>query len=182
MNIVKIICSLLLLCAVPFWAKAATPITTEMAEKYFSNCVSGAQKDGTMTAENQKRYCACTAMNMQKSMSQEDLSILSSPDKSIQRQSVNKILIDVNGPCMQYPIHDLINKKCMTDLKNEAICSCLSTRMGQFTKQQSQKMMPQILADNPEIFDPLTPIMESQEFQKTQQQIALYCATHPNQK
>jgi hypothetical protein len=153
-----------------------------MAEKYFNNCVTNTQKQGTLTTQNQQRYCACTAMNMQKSMTQEDLAMLSTPQNEAARLVLNKILVDVNGPCMQYPVHDLIENKCMTDLKNVAICNCLSNKMAQFTAQQSQKMMPKLLADNPNLFDPLTPIMESQEFQQTQQSIALSCATNPNQQ
>jgi hypothetical protein len=118
---------------------------------------------------------------MQQSMSQEDLTALSSKDKAVARLALNKVLLNVNGPCMQYPVHDLLQNKCMTDLKNPAICGCLSKKMGKYTAQQSQRMMPQILAQNPEIFDPLTPIMESQEFQQTQHSIALSCATNPNQ-
>ena len=156
-------------------------ITNDVTEKYFKNCLVGAEKQGTMTADNQKQYCACTALNMQKSMTQEDLKALSYQDEK-SRLVLNKILIDVNGPCMEYPVHDLIEKKCMADIKNPAICSCMSKKMGKFTAKQSQQMMPKLLADNPNLFDPLTPIMESQEFQQTQQSIALSCATNPNQQ
>jgi len=160
-------------------SNAATPITDIMAEKYFANCITGAQKEGTMTTNTQKKYCACTAMNMQKSMSQEDLKALTNHDDSA-RLALNKILLDVNGPCMEYPTHDLLNKKCMTDVKNESICSCLSNKMGLFMKNISKRMLPQILADNSNIFDPMTPIMESQEFITTKRQVALSCATNPN--
>lgn len=178
----KAICLLMLISIFPATSFAAgTPITNDMAQKYFNNCVAGAQKEGTMVPQNQQRFCACTAMNMQKTMTQEDLAALGAKDKTA-RMALNKVLINVNGPCMGFPVHDLIQKKCMTDLKNPAICGCLSNKMGQFTAAQSQKMMPEILARNPEIYDPLTPIMESQEFQQTQQSIALSCATNPNQQ
>lgn len=159
---------------------AGTAITGEMAEKYFANCVTNAQKDGTMTPDSQNKYCACTAMNMQKTMTQEDLSALSSKGDA-QRAALNKVLINVNGPCMQYPTHDLLNKKCMSDVKNPAICSCLSNKMGNFMKDISRRMLPTLLANDPNIFDPMTPIMESPEFVQTQQKIALSCATNPNQ-
>lgn len=162
-------------------ASAATPVTIEIANQYFANCVAGAKKEGTMQPQTQERYCACTALNMHKSLSQEDLATLNYQNEA-SRLVLNKILTEVNGPCMEYPVHDLIMKKCMTDLKNPAICECLSTKMGNFTAQQSRQMMPKLLAENPNLFDPLTPIMESQEFQQTQQQIALSCATNPNQK
>ena len=167
---------------VPSLSQASgTKITQDMAEKYFSNCVAGAEKEGTMSKENQSRYCACTAMNMQTSMTQEDLTALSSKGDAA-RAALNKVLISVNGPCMQYPTHDLIHNKCLTDVKNPAICSCLSGKMANFMKDISARMLPTLLANDPNIFDPLTPIMESPEFEQTQQKIALSCATNPNQK
>lgn len=36
-------------------ANAATPVTDAMAQKYFENCLAGAQKEGTMTAATQKK-------------------------------------------------------------------------------------------------------------------------------
>lgn len=178
---------LLLITAILFTANlpvasyaSSTAITGEMTEKYFANCVTSAQKDGTMSSETQKKYCACTAMNMQKSMTQEDLLALSSRGDA-QRPALNKLLLSVNGPCYEYPIHDMINNKCMTDVKNPGICSCLSNKMGTFMKDITARMLPNILANDPNIFDPMTPIMESPEFVQTQQKIALSCATNPNQ-
>lgn len=169
----------LLIASAPSYA-AGTPITNEMAEKYFANCVANAEKDGTMSKDSQNKYCACTAMNMQQSMTQQDLTALSSHGDTA-RAALNKVLISVNGPCMQYPTHDLLDNKCMADVKNSAICSCLSNKMGNFMKDISKRMLPALLANDPNIFDPMTPIMESPEFVQTQQKIALSCATNPNQ-
>lgn len=173
--------ALLFVANIPVASQAAgTPITGEMADKYFKNCVAGAQKDGTMSPETQKKYCACTAMNMQKSMTQEDLAALSSRGDTA-RAALNKVLISVNGPCYEYSTHDLINNKCMTDVKNPAICSCVSSKMANFMKDISARMLPSILQKDPNIFDPMTPIMESPEFVETQQKITFSCATNPNQ-
>lgn len=160
-------------------ASAGTPITDEIAKKYFDNCVMGAQKEGTMTPENQQRYCACTSLNMKQSMTQEDLAALSAQG-DVARAALNKVLTHVNGPCMQYPTHDLLHKKCMIDLKRADICSCVSNKMANFMKDISGRMLPQILASNPNVFDPMTPIMETPEFVKTEKEIALGCATNPN--
>jgi hypothetical protein len=143
--------SLIILIAAPTIGIAGTPITNEMADKYFGSCVELAKKEGTMTSENTKRYCACTAMNMQKSMAQEDLTDLSGTGVK-QRTALNKMLIDVNGPCMHYPVQDLLNNKCMIDVKNKQVCSCLSTKMGIYMAEISKKMMPELLADNPNLF------------------------------
>lgn len=159
---------------------AGTEITGEMAEKYFANCVANAEKEGTMSKDSQNKYCACTAMNMQKAMTQEDLSALSGRGDAA-RAALNKVLVSVNGPCMEYPTHDLIHNKCMADVKNAEVCSCLSNKMGHFMKAISARMLPTLLEKNPNIFDPMTPIMETPEFVETQQKIALSCATNPNQ-
>lgn len=181
MKKILLMTAILFVANIPAFAQTAgTPITGEMADKYFASCVTGAQKEGTMTPYTQKKYCACTAMNMQKTMTQEDLAALSSRGDTA-RAALNKVLISVNGPCMQYPTHDLLNKKCMADVKNPEICSCLSTKMAEFMKDISGRMLPSLLANNPNIFDPVTPIMETPEFVRTQQKIALSCATNPNQ-
>lgn len=158
---------------------AGTPVTDEIAKKYFDNCVAGAQQQGTMTPATQQRYCACTAINMKQKMTQEDLAALSAKG-DVARAALNKVLLDVNGPCMEYSTYDLINKKCMTDVKNAAICSCLSTKMGAYIKDVSGRMLPQLLAANPNAYDLVTPVMESPEVENTQRQIALQCATNPN--
>ncbi len=171
----------LFLFTLPSLGIAGTTITNEMADKYFSNCVEGAKKEGTMTTDGLNKYCACTAMNMQKSMTQEDLTDLSGTGQK-QRNALNKMLLDVNGPCMQYPVHDMLHKQCMADVKNSEICNCLSTKMGSFMADISKRMMPELLADNPNLYDPTTPILESQEFKVRQNQIALSCATNPTQQ
>jgi hypothetical protein len=171
---------LLVLCAVPIHAFAGTPLTDTMTSKYFDNCVNGLPKQNTMPQESGKRFCACTAMNMQRAMTQEDIQALSGQDQAA-RNAINKILIDVNGPCMEYPVHDMIQKECMTKLGNPNICNCLSNKMAIYTKQQTQTILPKLLAQNPNLYDTVTPIVESPEFQQAQQQIALSCATNPNQ-
>lgn len=159
-------------------AHADTPMTDELTNQYFENCLNGLQKDSTMTPNSKKAYCVCTSVNMKKSMTSEDLIALSEN----KRPALNKVLLDVNGPCMQYPVRDMIQKKCMTDLKNDAMCSCLSQKVGEYTKQEVQKKLPKILADNPDVYDTMSPIVDSPEFQQATQQMALSCATNPTQK
>ena len=89
MNILKIICAVILAFAFSFPAFADTPITDAVASAYFENCMQGLQKQDTMTPDTQKKYCACTALNMKKSMSQEDVVALSKNE----RAALNKVLI-----------------------------------------------------------------------------------------
>lgn len=159
-------------------AHADTGLTDKVTAQYFENCLGSLQKDNTMTAGSKKAYCACTSVNMKRSMTSEDLVALSEN----KRLALNKVLLYVNGPCMQYPVSEMLQKKCMTDLKNESMCSCLSQKVGKYTQQEVQKKLPQILADNPDVYDIISPIVNSPEFQQATQQMALSCATNPTQK
>ena len=171
--------TLLILSGLSTHAQAGTALTDDMTKKYFDNCVVGAQKEATMTPDNQNKFCACTAMNMQKSMTQEDVAALSSRGDT-QRNAVNIMLIKVNGPCLQYPTHDLLNNKCMTDLGKADVCSCVANKMAFFMKDISGRMLPKLLAENPNLFDTQTPILESPEFVETERKIVLACATNPH--
>lgn len=178
-NIMKIIvCMIILSPMLLASAHAATPLTNGMVNDYFKRCMQGVKKDGTMRPETQKPYCVCTALRMKTSMSQEDVAALSRND----RAALNKVLIDVNGPCMQYPVQDLIYSRCINSVKNQPACSCLSRKAGEYTKQEAQKKLPKLLADNPNLEDIMSPIINTPEFDRAQEQIAASCATNPNQK
>jgi len=163
-------------------AQAGTPITHDMAQRYFENCLKLAPiTTPDMKPETQKRYCACTAKTMMGTMSQEDLKALGSKDPITARTATNKVIVDVNAPCTRYPIHDMLQNKCMTDLGNAAICSCLSTKMAAYVETQSKALLAPILQKNPNIYDPTAPIVNSPEFQAMEKKIALGCATNPTQ-
>jgi len=161
-------------------ALAGTPITEESALKYYDNCLVNAEKDGTMGEESRKSYCFCTANQMKNTMSQEDLSAMGSKDPERARAAVNKVIVDVNTPCTQYPLHDKVYNQCMTTVGNEATCSCLSRNISAYIKEKSKEMMAKILRQNPNIYDPMGAIMETEDYKSAEQKIALDCATNPN--
>ncbi|HRK97410.1 MAG: hypothetical protein KDJ26_03840 [Alphaproteobacteria bacterium] len=157
-------------------ASAQTPITTEMTQKYYEQCLVNSKTEGTMTDQSRQTYCACTAENMKKNMVIEDLQAMQGQDQAA-RDAINKVLIDVNGPCMHVPLHDKVYTKCMTDVNKTSICQCLSKGISEYLSKQSQTLLKDILAKNPNIYDPMGALMDTQEYKTTEKRIALSCAT-----
>lgn len=157
-------------------AFAQTPIPDEMAQKYYQSCLSNSQKEGTMTKQSQDSFCRCTSKLMQQTMVVEDLVAMQGQDQAA-RDAINKILTDVNGPCMQYPVHDKVYKKCMSDVGKRGTCECLSGGIADYLSQQSQTLMRDLLNKNPNIIDPMGEIMSLPDYQKTERALALQCLT-----
>lgn len=156
---------------------SAGPITKEMGEQYYQNCLKGAATEGTMSPKSQDTFCKCTAEKMQDNMTTEDLQALSTTGDPA-RAALNKVLEFVQAPCLQAPVHDMIAKKCQADIGKPQVCSCLSQKMGEYTEQQAVELMGKILKQNPNIVDPMTAILDSEDFQTTQKSIALSCLTN----
>lgn len=152
-----------------------TPITNDMAVKYYDQCLTNSAKDGTMYEENAKAFCQCTAQNMKNRLSQEDLNLLQEQGQGA-RDVVNRILIYVNGPCMSYPINDLVLRKCINDIGNDKTCACLSKGISTYITSESQKLMAGILERDPNIADPLGAIMDSAAYKMQENKIAMQCA------
>jgi hypothetical protein len=158
-----------------------TPLTQDMAEKYFTNCLESSRAQGIMSETTAQNYCGCTAVEMKDNLSQEEVAGLNEK-MEVSRPVLNKVLIEVNGPCIHYPVKDLVHSKCMTDVGNSPVCQCVSEKISQFIKNISGRMLPEILKEDPNIFDPMGPIMESNEYKMRERQIVMSCATNPTQK
>ncbi len=156
-------------------AHASTPITGEMAQKYYQQCLVNSQQDGTMTVDSQKSFCTCTAQHMQKNMIVEELVAMKGQDQAA-RNAINKVITDVNGPCMHIPLHDKVYGKCMTEVKKHAICKCLASGISESLSSQTQGMMKNILATNPNIYDPMGELMNTSEYKNAEKQITYGCA------
>lgn len=175
----KFIMALFLLVLIAPPAHAGTPITETMALKYYDNCLVNAEKDGTMSEESRKSYCFCTANQMKNHLTQEDLAAMNSTDQIAARTVVNKILIDVNTPCTQYPLHDLVYNECTAKVKSVTICSCLAKNISGYIATREQQMMAEILRKDPNAFDPLSAIMNTDEYKRTEQSISASCISNP---
>lgn len=152
-----------------------TPITADMARQYYSNCVAGAERQGTMSSISIQKYCGCTTIYMKDKLTQEDLGDLGKENQA-GRNAINKMMVTVNGPCSQYPIHDMLEKKCMSDGTAPSLCSCLSTKIADFLGSHSPMMLYKILQADPNNPDPMAVIYETPEFKSAQQQAAVSCA------
>lgn len=155
---------------------AATPITDEMVEKYSAQCVTSAKEEGTMIPDSQAAFCACTGQHMKSAMTVEDLQAMQGKDQAA-RDAINKVLTDVNGPCMSYPIHDKVYKKCMADVGQAKTCECLSSGIATYLSAQSQTIMKDLLAKNPNMYDPMGEIMSSAAYQAEEKKLAMGCLT-----
>jgi hypothetical protein len=167
------ICCACLLC-LSVSAQAQTVITQQQGQQYYQNCVK--QPNQTMDGRTQHEFCTCTANFMMQNLTMEDLRAMNGQDQAA-RNALNKMVIGVYAPCMQFPIKDLIQKKCMTDVKKQNVCQCLSNNMAAFTASEAQRLLGTVLAQNPNAFDPMSAIMDQPEFKARQQQISLQCLT-----
>lgn len=160
-------------------AQAQTPVNAQTAQTYTQNCE--ATRDPRMLNDTQEIFCQCTAMQMQKSYTMEDMQNLSKQDAT-GRAAVNKMLLNVYAPCMEFPVRDLIYAKCKADAyqAQQGICECLSKRMAGYMTAESQKLLGGILQRNPNIIDPITEIMASPEFAQKEKRIVLDCIQNPN--
>lgn len=163
---------LIMLC--PAAGHAQTPISKNMADSYLQNCVSN--QSPNMSVETQSIFCQCTVMQMQKSFYVEDMQALGAQDgRALAAQ--NKMLTHVYAPCMEFPVRDLIYNKCQSDMyqSKQGICSCLSNRMAQYVSTESQRLLTGILAQTPNLADPIAAITDTAEFKQKEKRIVLEC-------
>jgi hypothetical protein len=155
-------------------ALAQTAIDDATRAQFKSNCLRGAAAEGTLTPEHQEQFCECSAEKMQAAMTLEDAQAMTGEDQAA-RDAINKTLLEVHAPCMDVAVYDLIYKKCQKDVGKESVCSCLASKMGAYTAEQSRELLQKLLAENPNLLDPMAAIVDSTEFQQEQQRIALSC-------
>jgi hypothetical protein len=152
----------------------ATPLSGAQTERYLVSCVS--QPSRTMDSTTLKSFCECTALQMQKNMTMEDLIAQSGNDQAA-RNALNKTLTHVYAPCIQYPVHALVTKRCMADttIKKKSACACAAEQMAAYTAKEAVAQLPGIIAANPNVTDPAEAFMGTKEFETTQEQIADNC-------
>ena len=169
-----------LLClAVP--ALAQTAVTKEQANAYYVNCKS--KPDPRMKPESQDAFCSCTAVTMMKTLSVEDVNAMAGNDQTA-RNALNTMLLDVYAPCMSYPVEDLVTAQCLNDPRisqigsatpAQDICGCMAARTASWFVKDGRGLMAELLKQNPNITDPLTPVMESKPFQKQSYESMIAC-------
>lgn len=175
---------LLVLLLMPFAqlrAQTATPVSKEMANSYFVQCM--ASRDERMSDKTQEELCACTSAQMMSSMTVEEIRVMGE-NSSRGRKMLNKMLVEVYGPCMSGPVQDLVIGGCDTDprialadqtINRRALCSCMARRTGQWFASEGTSIMMRILREKPFTEDPITPIMESKVFKDASYESMLSC-------
>ena len=158
----------------------ATPINNTMADKFYLNCVAGGQQEGTMSQPDIEKYCACTSNNMQRVVSVKELGAIGK-DTPEGRAILNKVIVQVNAPCSEFPISAMVQKECIAKGNSQRICGCLSVGVGKFLSQKSENWLGEILTKNPNTANPMAPIYENPEFIQAQQQIGMSCAMQSGQ-
>lgn len=154
---------------------AQTPITDEMREAFFQDCFR-LDNNQEMSTNTQKALCQCTSHHMQDNLSVEDVQTMRGQDQAA-RDALNKMLLEVYAPCMEFPVRDLIYKRCMqNDIQSKkGICGCLAEKMSVYTAQTARATLGDILKTNPNITDPMDPIVNSASFERMEKQVALEC-------
>ncbi|HEY8191952.1 MAG TPA: hypothetical protein VIG74_05970 [Alphaproteobacteria bacterium] len=158
---------------------ATTPITDEFVASYYKNCMD--QRDQRMAAEAQDSLCTCTGQKMKESMTIDDIRLMGQQDQAA-RNMLNKMMLDVYVPCMGAPVKDMINTQCMSEnkidamnIKKDALCGCMSDKTSAWFTTNGRDLMVKALAENPNIIDPMTPVMESPEFRQVSYENMLSC-------
>ena len=151
-------------------AEAQTPVSAQTANQYYYNCK--ANQDPRMSAASQDAMCACNAAMMQRNFTMEDMQLMLE-DSYESRQALNAMLLNVYAPCINFPLHDLLFDNCMSDRKVqrmrstlpvEKFCGCVAENTSEWMANEGRNIMVDVIEQNPNIYDPIEPIMNHKDF------------------
>lgn len=153
---------------------AQTPITDAQAQAMAQDCAS--KSSPYMTPQGQKLFCSCTAEQTKRNISVEDVQAIAGNDQAA-RNAMNKSIVTVYAPCMEFPVRDLVFTKCQKDVyqAGQNICQCLASNMGKYVSERARSDLPAILAANPNVTDPMEAIVNSPDYQQMEKRIAFGC-------
>ena len=156
-------------------AKAQTPVTNEQAQKYYESCATN--RDERMDIKTQDVFCQCSSMGYKKHMTQEDLQYLAVGEGQEARDVMNKMVLKLYAPCMEFPVRDMVYKKCTKDAyqAGQYICSCMADKMASYISERAQAELSNILKENPNVYDPLEAITSSETYARQEKRIVLQC-------
>lgn len=184
MKYLAIVLATFFLAAAP--AQAQTKISPEIGKAYYDSCMG--LRDPRMSTESQDSLCTCTAAKMQETMSVENIRTMGQNDQA-GREMLNKMLLDVYAPCMQLPIAEMVNDQCMMEDKMASshmhktdLCACVGDKTGTWFSSNGRDLMAQVLAENPNISDPMGPIMASKPFMDATFATMMECQPKPAKK
>ncbi len=159
----------ILIMVLPVSAAAQTAISEEMANAYYENCKN--RPDPRMKPETQDALCACTSVMMMEHMSVEDVQTMKGNDQA-GRNALNKMMLEVYAPCMNYPVQDLVGSQCMENpqiartagVSKKALCECMAKKTATWFTDEGRALIARVIRENPNVYDPIGPVMESSTF------------------
>jgi|GEM_PF-795651 len=147
-----------------------TDITPELTKAYYDSCMGA--RDQRMSRASQDFLCSCTAEKMMETMSVEDIRSMGQENQE-GRNMLNRVLLDVYAPCMSAPLAEMVSNECMLEGEMNAkgmhkidLCHCIGEKTGAWFSGSGRDLMADVLKKNPNITDPVGPIMNSTQFKK----------------
>ena len=156
----------------------ATPVSKDTANQYFQNCKK--QQDPRFSADIQELFCACTAVQLTKSFTLEEMQATAQQSQA-GRNATNKLITEVYAPCIQYPAKTYHYNTCVEDPKSKVlgdpqkICSCSADLVANHLQANAKSMFQDILRKNPNVLDPMQALYSDPPFQKFVQSKILGC-------
>ena len=151
-------------------ALAQTPVNDEMAKAYYDSCMG--TRDQRMSNEAQDSLCTCTSEKMKTAMSVEEIQAMGQNDQA-GRDMLNKMLLDVYSPCMAEPLAEILEDQCrmgddskIRHMHKAELCACIAQKTGEWFVTNGRDAMAEVLAANPNISDPIAPVMNSPRFRE----------------
>jgi hypothetical protein len=170
---------------VPISAKAQnyTPVSKDMANNYFNNCVqSSAKTEQRFSPQAQQMFCACTAARLTQFFSIEDMQMMTNTTDPNSRVAFNKMVVNIYAPCMKEPMREYHYWQCISNPQvgqissnPQKMCSCAADQLGIHMEVYGAQMFQKILQNNPTIEDPMNAIYGDPDFQRIAQQKAMAC-------
>ena len=156
-----------------------TAVSKDMADNYYQNCMS--KPNPILSDKTKDMLCTCTAARMMKGLTVEEMRTMTQNDEA-GRLALNKMLVEVYTPCMEFPIRDLVYDNCiknqsqMASVKNlEGLCGCMASETAEYVAKEGPQTIRNALKTDPFIADPMGPLMSSPEFQKASQEFTMGC-------
>lgn len=155
----------------------------DFAGRYYQNCM--AQDHPLLQGENLELLCGCTAAQLSKVMTVEQVRQMQEDTADGQYQR-NRMMMFVYAPCIEHPTRALVLDQCMNDpkvrgaMKNfKTVCNCLADGMAAFMKERAPGVIESAIKYNEKDIDPLRRLLESKAFDdmsqaKMRECIALY--------
>ncbi len=155
--------------------KKQTPVTNQQVAQFVQSCSSN--RDERMSAKTQNIFCECTSFGYKDHITQEDLQRLANGTEEEKRAMINKMVIYMYSPCMEFPVRDLVFNKCTKDAyqAGKKICACMADEMSQYMAKRAQAELKGILEKNPHIYDPIEAITSSKSYEAKEKRIVLEC-------